>query len=176
MFSVKLHTPASVRCVGCAGLVPSIDGPTHRYMESSPGCWAIYGEVLAREYSDPAFAAVHRQTVDAFAVQHPGQPSKQSIRSVGVHLVRLCLMLELGFSDDAAAMAMPVISSGKDQFHWLKPPESMGTITAVNVWRTGNTQEHLQIVQDWARSAWQAWAQHHEQVRRWVPAQFSDHA
>lgn len=36
-------------CVGCGGLFPEMDGPTHRYMESSPGCWAAYGEVLARE-------------------------------------------------------------------------------------------------------------------------------
>ena len=173
MFSVKLHTPALVRCVGCGGLVSSIDGPTHRYMESSPGCWAIYGEVLAREYSDPAFAAVHRQTVDAYAVQHPGQPSKQSIRSVDIHLVRLCLMLERGFNDEAALMATSVIVSGKDGFHWLTPPPSMGTITAVDVWRTNSAEEHLQAVREWARSAWHAWAQHHEQIRRWVPAQFS---
>jgi hypothetical protein len=143
-------------------------------MKSSPGCWAVYGEVLAREYSDPAYATVHRQTVDAFAVQHPGKPSKQSIRSVGIHLVRLYLILERGFSDQAAAKAMPRISSGKDEFHWLTPPASMGPTTAVDVWRTNGAQEHIHTVQDWALSAWQAWAQHHEQVRRWVPARLSD--
>jgi hypothetical protein len=142
-------------------------------MESSPGCWAVYGEVLTREYSDPAYAEVHRQTVDAFAVQHPGQPSKQSFRSVGMHLLRLCLILERGFSDEAAAKAMPVISSGKDEFHWLTPPVAMGPITAVDVWKTKSADEHLQAVRDWARSAWLAWSQHHEQVRRWVPADFS---
>ena len=142
-------------------------------MESSPGCWAVYGEVLAREYSDPAYAAVHRQTVDAFAVQHPGQPSKQSIRSVGMHLSRLCLILERGYSDGAAARAMPVISSGKDEFHWLTPPVAIGPITAVDVWKTNNGEEPLQAVRDWARSAWLAWAEHHEQVRRWLPADFS---
>ena len=86
-------------------MVPNQSGPTHRYMESLPGCWAIYGEVLAREYSDLAYAAVHRLTVDAYAVQHPGQPSPQSIQSVGVHLLRLCLILEHGFSAAAAAVA-----------------------------------------------------------------------
>ena len=32
-------------------------------MESSPACWAAYGEVLAREYSDPAYFQVHRLSV-----------------------------------------------------------------------------------------------------------------
>ena len=75
-----------IPCIGCGALVPQQDGPTHRYMESSPGCWAIYCEVLAQEYSDIAFATAHRLTVDAYAVQHPGTPSPQSIQSIGVHL------------------------------------------------------------------------------------------
>lgn len=148
-----------------------MDGPTHRYMESSPGCWSVYGEVLAREYSDPAYAAAHRQTVDAFAVQHPGQSSPQSIHSVGVHLLRLCLILENGFSDAAAGDAMEVIASRKGMLRWLTAPQSMGDITAVDVWKTSDPQEHTKAVGNWAGSAWQAWAQHHEQVRRWVPPQ-----
>jgi uncharacterized protein DUF5946 len=59
------------RCVGCDGMFPTIDGPAHRYMKSSAGCWEVYGEVLSREYSDPAFWAVHRLTADTYAVQHP---------------------------------------------------------------------------------------------------------
>jgi Family of unknown function (DUF5946) len=165
---VPLHAEL-VPCVGCGGLVPAMDGPTHRYMESSPGCWAIFGEVLAREYSDPAYAALHRQTVDAFAVQHPGQPSLQSIRSVGLHLVRLCLVLERGFSDAAAGEAMPIISQGKMEFHWLTPPAAMGPITALDVRKAKTPEDHLHAVAAWARSAWQAWAPHHAQVRSWVP-------
>src|SRR5678816_4348633 len=60
----------STRCIGCGGLVPQMDGPTHRYMDSSPGCWHVYGEVLAREYGDQAFRVAHRLTVDSYAVQH----------------------------------------------------------------------------------------------------------
>lgn len=40
------------KCFSCGGLYPNVDGPVHKYMDSSPGCWAIYGEVLAKEYSD----------------------------------------------------------------------------------------------------------------------------
>jgi hypothetical protein len=168
-----IHTREFVPCIGCGGLVPAMDGPTHRYMESSPGCWSVYGEVLAREYSDPAHAVAHRQTVDAFAVQHPGQPSPQSIQSVGVHLIRLCLILENGFSDAAAGDAMEVLASRTAMLRWLTPAHSMGDVTAVDVWKTSGPQEHTKAVRHWARAAWQAWALHHEQVRRWVPPQFA---
>jgi hypothetical protein len=62
----------SIPCIGCHALFPDVDGPVHRYMESSPGCWASYGEVLVREYTEPSYFGVHRLTVDAYAVQHPG--------------------------------------------------------------------------------------------------------
>ena len=158
-----------IRCIGCGALVPQQDGPTHRYMESSPGCWAIYCEVLAHEYSDIAFATAHRLTVDAYAVQHPGTPSPQSIQSIGVHLLRLCLILECGFTDAAAAKAMPILSRQKASFHWLDPPESLGDKTVLHVWKANGAAEHTQAVWDWARSAWKAWTPHHEQVKRWLP-------
>jgi hypothetical protein len=164
--------PANIACIGCGGSVPAITGPAHRYMESSPGCWKLFGEVLAREYSDPLFAAAHRQTVDAFAVQHPGHPSPQSIQSVGVHLIRLCLIWEHGFGDVAAGKAMPVIARQKAEFHWLAPPLNMGAITAVDVWRAVGPKQHVARVQEWAASAWQAWSAHHDQIRRWLPAEF----
>ena len=64
-----------IPCVGCGARVPKMDGPTHRYMEASPGCWHVYGQVLARDYTDPFLRAVHRLTTDTYAVQHPGRPS-----------------------------------------------------------------------------------------------------
>ena len=100
------------KCFSCGGKFPDIDGPVHRYMDSSAGCWAVYGEVLAREYSDPSFFEVHRLTVDAYAVQHPGAKDRQSIQSVGVHLIRLCLFLERDLSPENANDAM--LAAGKN--------------------------------------------------------------
>ncbi len=68
-------------CVGCGALVLDIEGPTHRYLGVLPGCWALYGEVLKREYSDHREWLVHRLTVDAYAVQHQGESSPQTIQS-----------------------------------------------------------------------------------------------
>ena len=159
---------AKVPCIGCGGLVPDIDGPVHRYLESSPGCWRVYGEVLAREYSDLAFWAVHRLTVDSYAVQHPGRRSPQTIQSVCVHLLSLCLVLERGADPEYATRAMPGMVRQKDRFVWLTPPRSLGRITVLDVAAASTVAEHAQKVRAWAESAWAAWAPHHEIVRAWV--------
>lgn len=157
-----------VPCIGCGGLFPDIECPTHRYMESSPGCWAAYGEVLAREYSDPQYFEIHRLTVDTFAVQHPGQPSPQSIKSVAYHLVRLCLILERGLEMEHANDAMLAITKTKENFTWLTPPASMGSVTVADVFGAANADEHKRLVRSWAASAWEAWSPHHLVIHGWL--------
>ena len=148
------------------------NGPMHRYMESSPGCWAAYGEVLAREYSDAAYASMHQLTVDAFAVQHPGRPSAQSIQSVALHLIRLCLLLECGLEIGRANEAMLKATESKKKFVWLPPPPVRGAVTVGDVHGANTSQEHVTRVRQWAESAWQAWEPHHSQIRAWLPAGF----
>ncbi len=155
-------------CPGCGGRFPAtVGGPVHRYMESSPGCWAVYGEVLAREYGERAYYEMHKFTVDAYAVQHPGRPSPQSIQSVGVHLIRLCLMLEQG-ADAGHATKMMQTAADKTAFRWLEPPPSRGEITVADVHRAASAAEHAALVRAWANSAWNAWAAHHATVRGWM--------
>ena len=152
--------------------MPEIEGPTHRYMESSPGCWLVYGEVLAREYSDPAYAQNYRLSVDAYAVQHPGHSSQQSIQSVAVHLIRLCLLLERGLDMGRANEAILKATESKKKFVWLTPPIARGEITVADVHRAKNAEEHLRLVRQWAESSWKAWRAHHGQIRLWLPAEF----
>jgi hypothetical protein len=146
--------------------VPDEQGPTHRYLGASPGCWRLYGEVLAREYSDLAFAVVHRLTVDAYAVQHPGRPSPQTIQSVHVHLIGLCLVLERQADPSWATRVIGEATRAKGRFTWLEPPASMGAVSVADVVAATTPEAHLEAVRVWARSAWSAWAVHHETVRR----------
>src|SRR5512145_2280867 len=85
-----------IPCIGCGARVAEGSGSAHPYIGASPGCWALYGEVLAREYTDPRYGTAHQLTVDAYAAQHPGTPSPQSIQSVTIHLVGLYIVFELG--------------------------------------------------------------------------------
>lgn len=163
------HTPA-IPCVGCGGLVPRMEGPTHRYIESSPGCWHMYGQVLAREYSDPALGVLHRLTVDAYAVQHPGRPSPQAIQSVCLHLLSLYLVIERSLAPDYATRVVREATRNKDRFAWLPPPKHVGDITVVDVAAAGSVSEHIKRVRGWAEAAWAAWEEHHATVRSWVPA------
>jgi len=65
-------------------------------MLSTAGCWSCYGDLLAREYENPVlFGAVHRLTVDSYALQHPGDTNdRRAIQSVWVHYAALQLALE----------------------------------------------------------------------------------
>ena len=139
-------------------------------MKSSPGCWSVYGEILAREYSNPAYFEVHRLTVDAYAVQHPGSTDRQSIHSVGLHLIRLCLFLEHGLSVQNANTAMVEAGRLKHTFRWLNPPGSLGKINAADVAKTKNVDDHKAMVYGWAQDAWEAWSIHHQTIRSWLQA------
>ena len=159
-------------CPGCGGLFDDIPGPTHRYLESSPGCWAAYGEVLVREYSDPVYYRIHRLTVDAYAVQHPGQPSPQSIQSVAAHLISLCLVLEHGVDVQRATAAMQKAVKTKGRFAWLTPPASTGAVTVAEVRAAQTAEEHEKQVHAWARAAWEAWSPQHATIQNWLPPGF----
>lgn len=159
---------ALLNCMWCRGAFPEEDGPTHEYMQSTPGCWAAFGRVLAREYEDPRYAATHRLTVDAYAVQHPGMPSRQSIQSVGVHLVRLCLFLERGLPPEAANDAMLAAARHKSHFGWLEPPASLGALTVADVEAAMELDAHVAVVRRWAWQMWEVWAPHHATVRAWA--------
>jgi hypothetical protein len=156
-----------MRCVGCQAEFGEINGPTHEYMLSSPGCWEAYGEVLAREYTDNRLARQHRLSVDTYAVQHPGVNVPAARRSVGVHLSRLYLLLEGGWPMDRANNAMLAITQFKDRCHWLEPPSMTGTLSVLDVLRAASYQEHENRVGAWAESVWKAWAVHHATVRKW---------
>lgn len=160
--------PPHIPCFSCGGLYPDVDGPVHRYMRSSPGCWQVYGQVLAREYQDPAYFEVHRLTVDAYAVQHPGGRDRQSIQSVALHLIRLCQFLEQGLAPEQANAMMQAAARHKATFVWLAPPELLGTVTAADVHACDTLEAHTRQVRHWAHSAWQAWAAHHETIRDWM--------
>lgn len=75
-------------CPGCRAELPTFDGPTHRYIGASAGCWDVYTRALA---DDPPLGSGQGVplVVDAYAAQHPGDGSPQATQSVAVHIVVL---------------------------------------------------------------------------------------
>ena len=154
---------ASETCAGCGVALETYDGPMHPYLGASAGCWALFGEVLAREFNNPVNMRVHGTTVDTYAVQHPGVPEPRSIQSVNLHLVRLGLVLEHGVPQDAATRLMTQVKRGPELI-WLEPPTPNGSVTAKDVLQQGD--RHRDAVMEWARDVWDAWALHHDHVHR----------
>ena len=154
-------------CFSCGARTPLVDGPTHRYMASSPGCWALYGEVLEREYSDFGYGALHRLTVDAYAVQHPGEPSRQSVRSVCMHLAALTAVFRHGMAPGDATGLLQRLAERED-YEWLEPPASLGRLDVTYVHAATGPDDHLARVEAWARAAWLAWKDHHATVEAWL--------
>jgi len=167
-----VHKRSGSPCPGCGGVFPDVatDGPSHAYLDASPGCWAVYSEVLAKEYGEYRYPAVHRLTVDTYSVQHPGMPSRQSIQSVAGHLISMYLVLERGLDAQKATEAIRWAVAQKDRFVWLEPPPSLGVLTILNVARATNLAEHERLVELWARLVWDAWAKHHKTVSEWAGA------
>ena len=150
----------------------NFEGETHKYMLSAPGCWAMFCEILEREYTDFRYAQAHHFTVDAYACQHPGKPEvSQAVKSVGIHLSSLFMFFEKG---------MPISQGGnfKEQFsqfnkkhdfiRWLDPPSNLGMVTVYEVWDLEEAVQHTEKCEEWARSTWQAWTPHHTTIQVWV--------
>jgi len=164
------RAPKMTPCPGCHALVADVEGATHPYIGASAGCWAIFGQILAKEYGEYYYPAVHRVTVDAYAAQHPGTPSRRSIQSVAIHLLSLHLILERGFPSPQATEAIRKALEHAERFVWLDPPPSLGTITVLDVRKARDIAEHERLVWQWARSVWAAWSSHHETIRQWAVA------
>ncbi len=154
-------------CPGCGSQLPAIDGPTHAYMLSSPACWAAFNTVMEREYSNPELMTVHRLSVDAWAVQHPGDGSRRAVQSVGLHLARLMVQIEGGICEEAANDAMRSFASRKSELPEL-PPRSAYHLTVANVVGAVEPNAHLQAVRSWAEATWADWADQHAFIRDWA--------
>jgi len=156
-------------CSGCGAHVADIEGPMHAYMLSAPGCWQLYGEVLASEFSDPAQWPVHQLSVDSYAVQHPSNPDRRNCQSVAVHLISLCLLLERGVPAERAPQlrAAHIQRHRASGFAPLKPSPPHGAVTVADVAGAPTPAEHIERVHRWANSAWQSWTTHHDQIRAW---------
>jgi len=153
-------------CPQCGAITPSSKIEKHSYFGASKGCWAVYGEVLSREYSDPKFFKNHRQTVDAYALQHPANDDARAIQSVNIHLIALTLL----YDANVPAVKIPKIMDsivtktrkpGHD-FKQLSPPDSLGDVIVTDIAPLTVVEDHLSGVDLWARNVWGAWEVHHD--------------
>lgn len=159
-----------IACIGCGAQVPDSEGASFRYPNAgSPGCWAVFGQILAREFENPLYFPEHRLSVDTYAIQHPGDPTPQTIQSVNVHLMALCLTFDYQMpSEQVTTLMGRSVRHYKGRLEWLEPPTQSYEITVNDVVQARTPDEHLEWVRRWARHTWEVWQPHHAVVRRQV--------
>lgn len=136
-------------------------------MTSSPACWAAFNAVIAREFADPALMEVHRLSVDAWAVQHPGDGSRRAIQSVGLHLARLWVQLDQGLSGEAANAAMLDFARRKADLPEL-PARPAYALTVADVVDAVAPSAHRAAVRRWAEATWADWSDQQQLIQSWA--------
>jgi len=145
------------RCARCGAMLPG----------GSAGCFALFAEVSALEYSDPAYAAVNFLSTDAHALQHP---EDHGVKSNAFHLIRLCWLLEHDGNPriGQGPLWLQKQLDGNPKLPMLEPPVDRGKVTVVDVQGATTPEEHAERAWRWASSVWEAWRAHHEWARQWL--------
>lgn len=166
-----------MKCSECGSETSEVEGPIHDYMTSSPGCWKVFGDILNKEYSNPSYMKVHRLTVDTFACQHVGGDDSRAKQSVIVHLLALYLAIEakVPFSEIPPVMDT-VIKELKGKFPKLDRPDFTDIMKVTDVAGADSSDEHCQLVTEWANQVWSAWKSEHGRIREITHSYWGQHA
>lgn len=145
------------RCGGCGRTVAG----------GSEACQERYEALLARDYEETAFFAVHGMLVDTYSLQHPDRYCR-SAKSLAVHLVRLGQVLDDGISAASPGTALRDWLDGPRPLEKPSLPEARGEITLGDVEAIAEPGPWREAVRAWAVSTWQAYAGLHPLARRWA--------
>jgi hypothetical protein len=156
-------------CPGCGLRLPPAEGATDPYGGASPACWAIFGEVLARDFGEYRYPAAHRLVVDAYLAQHPGFATAAGRRSVAVHLVGLHCVLDKGMAGDELRRTLAGVFPDKRDILPFEPVPRLDAVNVAFVHAARDVEEHAERAKVWATAVWQAWAPHHPRVLQLLP-------
>jgi hypothetical protein len=162
-----------VRCFGCGAAVPDVAGPVHTYMLAAPGCWALYGSLLAWRSSLSGVVGVgtSQYLVDTYAVQHATNPERRNRQSVAVHLMSLCAALEQGIPGTRLRHLIGEWTHRDYPLLLPRPASFSVNVAGVAAAPPVGRSEALLM---WAASAWADWSPHHERVRGWLADALSE--
>ena len=172
-------------CPGCGALFPPHDGPTHRYIGASAGCWALFSWSLVDEDAEVA-SLVAQSSIptrpvavpshgdapsldalfcDAYGVQHHGDDSPQAIQSVGVHLLNIHGIVSGKTTRLGWAIGRALRTRGI--FHKLEPPALGSALTFRQLFAGGGVVTPITRGQ-YVVSVYETWmALHRSTVERW---------
>lgn len=155
-------------CPDCgAAFDASGETTVHAYLGASPECWAAVNLLWAKEYEEPAYFRAHRLTVDAYALQRPGDLSDgRALRSVWVHLFGLHHAFVGGV---AHGRIPPLMQKAVVRLKRAAPPidrpSRLGAVTVLDVLGARDAADHYARADNWARAVHAAWSHAHDVVK-----------
>jgi hypothetical protein len=173
-------------CPGCGALFQPHDGPTHRYVGASAGCWALFSWSVVSGAADVVAGLVAQSRIpdrvvvaptrtdafsldplfgDAYAVQHHGENSPQAIQSVAVHLLDLHAIITDQATQPGWAIGRALRKRGV--FHKLAPSPLGRALTYRHLFPGGGVVTPATRTQ-YVVSVYEAWmALHRSTVEQW---------
>ena len=153
-------------CPRCGAMTPDIDGPTHPYMVSSPGCWRAFAALQSDELTRFGYPPVHGLAVDAYAATHGGDASQRRDRqSVCLHLMAICLLLETDRGPAARMTLLREMTATKVDWPTLRRPPGTPSLNLQHAAAAVDVEDYSTRVDQWARAVWDFWTPEHPRVR-----------
>ncbi len=143
-------------CPACGALLPG----------SADGCELLFQELTSRDFQDVLYFPTHRVLVDCYAMQHPDRYAVSG-KSFAAHLTGLCVWLDHK-GDVQLNRAIQQWLSTNPTLARPTPPEKRGRLTILDVQSAASIAEHKHIIQAWAESVWEAYADYHDLARAWI--------
>jgi len=155
-------------CPGCGLKMPASKTTTFRsYYRTNAECWDLYTEVLGNEYSNAVlFGQVHQLTVDAYAVQHAGEPHPD--KSLDIHLAGLYLAFVKDIRSPYIPPLLQRLATEIEVWPHYEPPTQTVPLTVFDVAFCDSTEDHIRIVREWAKAVWESWSDHHAAVAQLI--------
>lgn len=140
-------------------MFPISDGPTHRYLGASSGCWDLYGRFLGGEYPTVQ-SSLAASVIDAYAAQHPGVDSPPARQSVAIHLVALHARIECNLKIGVLnPLRIAAAQWGHaNGFEWLDPMPKWD-ITLSDVMAADGPAERGPMIDRYVTRVYESWAQ-----------------
>ena len=113
------------------------------------------------------------EIVNAYAAQHPGHPSPQSIQSVAIHLAVLHGVFVRGVAPKNVMWLRRRVlreqpGSRRDRFAWFDPPDFAESITVAGIAARPTPQARMVRAKEYVRNVWDLWsARHGATVASW---------
>jgi uncharacterized Zn-finger protein len=165
--SVPRGSGSFVTCPGCGLVHPDRALPLVPERRMTGECASEASQATAIFYDHDLMAA-RQFIVDALACQHPDPTSRRGVQTTALCLMTMDLYLECGQPvEHGSVMHQEMMRNHPKIFIELEPPDLTEALTYRHLDTAPTRHEYASRAAEWARSVWDAWAGHHEQVRAW---------